>query len=94
MARPNQERLPGVEAEIPELEDGARLYAGFRDERMELLKREVEQKEYLLELMKKYGKEEYSHDGIEIKVVHEAETVKVKIKRETEEEATAKGLDF
>ena len=76
-------RLPGMEdAEIEELEDAAREYANLRDDRMNLLNSEVEMKEKLLDLMKRHKKEKYVHDGVEIKITHEKETIKVKIKKD------------
>jgi hypothetical protein len=78
-------RLPGMEdPEIEELEDAAREYANIRDDRMKLTSSEVETKDVLLSLMKKHKKESYNHDGVEVKMVHEKETVKVRIKKEKE----------
>lgn len=78
-------RLPGIEdPEIEELEDAAREYANLRDDRVHLLNSEVEMKETLLKLMKKHGKEKYIHDGVEIRIAHEKETIKVKIKKDEE----------
>jgi hypothetical protein len=77
------ERLPGMEdPAIEELEDCAREYANTRDDRMLLLGKEVELKEDLLNLMKKHKKTVYLHDGVEIKIVHEKEAIKVKVKRD------------
>lgn len=76
-----QESLPGMEdREITELEESAHAYAAVRDERMYLTAEEVELKVKLLALMKKYEKEKYVHAGVEISVVHEQETVKVRIR--------------
>jgi hypothetical protein len=84
---PRQKRLPGTEdPEIEELEAAAEQYASIRDQRMALTPQEKQLKDALLGLMKKNGKERYMRDGIEIKVVHESETVKVKLKRPIEEE--------
>jgi hypothetical protein len=77
------ERLPGMQdPAIEELEDCAREYANTRDDRMLLLGKEVELKEDLLNLMKKHKKTVYLHDGVEIKIVHEKEAIKVKVKRD------------
>ena len=65
---------------ILDLEDAAKEYANTRDDRMALLETEVE----LLELMKKNKKEVYKRDGIEIRIAHEKETVKVKVKKDDE----------
>ena len=75
-----QKRLPGMEdPAIEELEDAAKEYAGLRDHRMRLTEQESAMKESLLGLMKKHSKETYRHDGVEIRIVHEEETVKVKL---------------
>lgn len=76
-------RLPGMEdAAIEDLENAAREYANLRDNRLQVLKDEVAVKEDLLLLMKSHHKEKYTHDGIEIRLVHEKENVKVKIKKD------------
>lgn len=81
--RGKTERLPGMQdPEIEELEDAAREYANIRDDRVLLLGKEVELKEELLGMMKKHGKTVYIHDGVEIKLVHEKESVKVKVVKE------------
>ena len=81
--RGKNKRLPGMEdAEIEDLEDAAREYANVRDDRMNLTREESSMKEKLLALMKKHKKEKYLHDGVEIKLVHEEETVKVRIIKE------------
>ncbi len=81
--RGKTERLPGMQDNILEdLEDAAREYANTRDDRMLLLGKEVELKEELLNLMKKHKKMVYVRDGVEIKIVHEKEAIKVKVKRE------------
>lgn len=86
-AKKKQEDLPGMEdRQLDDLEQAATSYAGIRDQRMELNKEEIELKGTLLTLMKKHGKETYKHDGIEINIVHEEETVKVKVAKEKEEE--------
>jgi len=73
-------RLPGMEdPQIEELEDTAREYVNVRDDRMVLTREESGMKEKLLALMKKHSKRVYHHDGVEIKVVAEEETVKVRV---------------
>jgi hypothetical protein len=80
-------RLPGMEdAEIEELEDAARDYADIRDKRMKLTTSEVETKSTLLAIMKRHKKETYNHDGIEVKITHEKESVKVRIKKNKDED--------
>jgi hypothetical protein len=68
---------------IPELDRAARDHAAIRDERMALTAREVTSKANLKGLMKKHKKEEYTCDGIEIRIVHiDEEDVKVKVAKE------------
>jgi hypothetical protein len=82
-----QQRLPGTEdAEIEELHDAAFEYAGIRDQRMALTPQETGLKQKVLALMKKYKKQTYAHNGVEIEVVAEEETVKVRVKKEKEGE--------
>ena|SRR5258708_15530345 len=81
--RGKTKRLPGMEdAAIEALEDTAREYANTRDDRMALLESEVVLKEQLLDLMKKNKKEFYKRDGVEVRLVHEKESVKVKVVKE------------
>lgn len=89
MASRNQNELPGMEdRKLKDLHDAALEYAEIRDQRMALSAQEVELKTSLLALMHKYKKESYVYDGIEINIVHEEETVKVKVKA-AEKEAAA-----
>jgi len=84
-SKPKQKDLPGMEErKIPDLHAAAEDYAEIRDERMALTEKEVPAKANLLELMHKHGKETYKYEDVEISVVHEEETVKVKIHREKE----------
>lgn len=81
-----QPRLPGTEdPEIEELEDLAQQYADVRDQRMALTPQETKLKADLLAEMKKRDRTSYNHAGITIKVVHEKETVKVKVNKAEEE---------
>jgi hypothetical protein len=83
--KPRQARLPQMDDPIiEELEASAEAYVAIRDERIALTPQEKKLKDDLLAAMKRHGKEKYVRDGIEIKIVHESETVKVKIKK-TEE---------
>jgi hypothetical protein len=80
--RPRQKRLPTLEdTAIAPLEDAAQEYAGIRDERIGLSSSEHKLKTKVLALMKKHQKKTYVHDGIEIRVVAEEETVKVKVRK-------------
>ena len=81
--KPKQARLPQMDdAKIEELEFAAEQYAEIRDQRLALTPQEKKLKDDLLAAMKRNKKETYVRDGIEIRVVHEQETVKVKIKKE------------
>jgi hypothetical protein len=81
--RGRQPRLPQMEdPEIEELEAAAEEYASIRDQRIALTPQEHQLKETLLGLMKKHKKTNYLHDGYDIKIVSEKETVRVKIKKE------------
>ena len=90
--KPRQARLPEMDdPEIEELEAAAQDYAEIRDERMALTPREKKLKDDLLAAMIRHNREKYVRGNIEIKVVREAATVKVRIKKtsEDEEEASA-----
>ena len=83
---PKQQSLKGMEdREIADLKDLALNYVEIRDQRMGLTTQEVDLKTKLLALMHKHKKERYVCQGIEITVVHEDETVKVKIRPQKEE---------
>jgi hypothetical protein len=86
MAKERQQRLPGTgDAKLADLHQSALDYADIRDQRQVLTTSEVELKDKLLQLMHKYKKEEYVYEDVHIKLVHEEETVKVKIKKAKEE---------
>lgn len=80
--------LPGMEdREIAELQGLALEYAEKRDERMAIGVQEVDLKGKLLAAMKRNHKRSYSYNGVEIDVVTEEETVKVRVKSTAEEGA-------
>jgi hypothetical protein len=82
-----QRRLPGTEnSAIQELEDAAAQYADIRDQRMELTKSEAVLKGSLLVMMKAHKKKSYTRDGISIEIIPENEKVKVRIKKDKEED--------
>ena len=81
-----QQRIPGTEAEIDELDDLASEYANIRDQRMELNRQEAALKQNLLTMMHRHKKTSYHHDGIEIDIIQEEETVKVSVKKPKDEE--------
>lgn len=80
--RPRQQRIPGTEdAKIDALEEIAEDYAEIRDKRQLLTVQEVDLKSKVLDLMKANGKEHYRRNGVEITIIHEDETVKVRVKK-------------
>ena len=80
--RPRQQRIPGTEdAKIDALEEIAEDYAAIRDKRQLLTTQEVDLKGKVLDLMKANNKEHYRRNGVEITIVHEEESVKVRVKK-------------
>lgn len=69
-----------------DLDDKAREYVKVRDKRQDLTRREVELKSDLLGLLKKHKKTEYHHEDIDIWIVVEQESVKVKVAKKDEDE--------
>lgn len=84
---PRQE--PMFDSAINSLEKLAEDYAEARDNRQEYLNQEVQIKGELLDEMHKLGKTDYVRGNIEIHIVSEEETVKVKIKKDKAEAAAA-----
>jgi len=83
MARNKTTPLPGMERKaIKEIETLADKYAALRDERMEVLSREVEAKTKLIDAMKRNEQEVYQfeEDGETVTVTLKSEE-KVKVKR-------------
>ena len=89
MARKNkgQERLPGTEGEISELEQLGHEYAALRDSRMELLKQEVELKKKTLKAMHRNNLTTYKYQDIEMEVVPGKEKLRVVVEKEATEDA-------
>lgn len=86
MARGKQNDLPGMsDRKLEDLSDTAYDYAKVRDKRMELSREEGELKSKLLTLMKRHRMKEYVYEDVEIRVVTEEETVKVRIRKAKEE---------
>jgi len=82
---PRQTSLPGMgDNKIQAIENAAMDYAEIRDQRQELTTQEIDLKKRLLDLMHKEGKTEYKRDGISVKIVVEEETVKVRVKEESD----------
>lgn len=85
--KPEQPSLNGMEdREIKPLQDAAREYAEIRDQRQQLTAKEVELKSKVLSLMKRHKRDHYEFDGVEIELVTESETVKVRIRKPQEVE--------
>jgi len=83
---PRQDALPGMgDSKIAAIETAALDYAEIRDKRQELTGQESSLKKELLTLMHKLGKTEYKRNGISVKVVTEEETVKVRVKEESDD---------
>lgn len=90
MARSKQSDLPGIESsarKIAEIHDIAEQYADARDERQALTQKEVELKGELLKAMKRHKKTEYSFGDVEVRIVVEEESIKVRIRKHSEEDA-------
>lgn len=80
--RPKQKTLPTMEdSVIQPIESAAHAYVEARDERMDASEIESKRKQALLGLMKKHNKTHYKRNGLEIDVIVEAETVKVRQKK-------------
>jgi hypothetical protein len=85
--RPRQPDLPGTEdRRLQPLDDIAAAYADVRDRRIDLNREEAELKASALELMHRFDKTIYKHDGIEIRLVAGEEDVKVKVRKATDDE--------
>ena len=85
-----QADLPGMEnREIKELNDAAEEYASIRDERQQLTVQEVGLKAKVLSLMHKRKMNDYVFNGIEIHVIMEEETVKVKVPKKKDADGEA-----
>ena len=81
--------LPGMEdAFDAEIENDATRYEHARDERMKKTEREVEAKTLLIQTMHKKGVKVYRRGDLEVVLVAEKETVKV---RRKEDSAPAEG---
>jgi hypothetical protein len=81
--KPKQASLPTMEdRRIPDLHSAAERYVEGRDERMAQTKLEVELKTKLIAKMHEHQKTTYLCDDIEIKLMPEGETVKVKRRKD------------
>lgn len=85
--KPKDQALPGMEdSVIKPIEDAAAEYADVRDERMQLTESETALKAKLLKLMHQHGKAVYKRGDIEVRVVPQDETIKVRVKKAREDE--------
>lgn len=85
--RAKQGHLPTMEPEvIPEIEAAAEAYVEARDARMRLGGTEVERRTMLMGLMKKFKLKNYDFDGKTVSLVSGEEKVRVKTKKDAEEE--------
>ena len=78
-ASDKQGRLPDMEEpSIPAIDKAADAYAAARDQRMEILKEDIDLQEKLKELMKKHNLTTYIYDD---NVVSISDEIKVKAKK-------------
>ncbi len=81
--RPRQPKLPAMEdVSYPDIDEAAGEYVDARDNRMAMLKDEVEKGTQLLQKMREHNLNSYSYDGQIVTVVNQT---KVKVQRPKEE---------
>ena len=85
--RPKQETLPGIELNVPEIDEAAAEYVMFRDARMANLVKEQAAGGKLLELMHQHKLKVYQYDGKDV-LLEEIEKVRVRKKKAAKEEAS------
>jgi hypothetical protein len=76
--------LPGVDHKNPELTELAEKYVGLRDQRMAVLKKEVEKKNDLITMMQALKLDEYHDEEANLTITLKNE-VKIKVKIGSEE---------
>ena len=87
---PRSQDLPGMDTRaIPELEEHAREYADLRDRRMALTKDEATLKQQTIALLKKHHKTTYRRDGIELTLLTGEDGLRVRVKRDDDDEDDA-----
>lgn len=87
---PRERPLPGMEdARIQALEDIGVMYADIRDQRVALSGEEQSLKEQAKKLMHKHGKTVYRSKTIEILLTEASEDIKVKVRKEADQDALA-----
>jgi hypothetical protein len=84
---PEQPELPGVEIRIPEIHNLALEYRAVRDEHRRCTAQLKKLKDDLLAAMKEHELEHYNCEGLDARIVHESERVKVTIEKEDLEDA-------
>jgi hypothetical protein len=82
--RPKEQRLPGTDGGIPELETLSYEYAAIRDQRMALLKQEVDLKTKLLSEMHKNSLMVYKYQDLQLEIIPGEEKIKVVVEKEPE----------
>ena len=86
--------LPGMEDRaIADLHTAAESYADIRERRQALTTEEVALKRTILALMHKHKLTHYAYTEVEITLVPEEETVKVKIRRSEKDDEEARHGD-
>lgn len=78
--RPKQQTIPGIDINVPEIDEAASEYVMFRDARMQNLEKETEAGEKLLMLLKDHKIKVYSYDGKTVSI-EEVEKVRVRTKK-------------
>jgi hypothetical protein len=82
--RPKEQRLPGTDGGIPELETLSYEYAAIRDQRMALLKQEVDLKTKILSEMHKNSLMVYKYQDLQLEIIPGEEKIKVVVEKEPE----------
>lgn len=83
---PRDVTLTGMEdSAIKPIEDAALAFVEVRDERMQLTEQEVALKAKLMKVMHQHNKTVYRRGDIEVRMMPVDETVKVRVRRSTEE---------
>lgn len=80
--KPKNLDLPGMsDRRIPEIHEAALVYVGYRDERMDLNKKEIAAKEELKAIMHRMNMKAYVFEGVEVTLepIPADEELKVKV---------------
>jgi len=84
--RAKQDRLPGVEGGIPELEQLGYEYHGIRTDRQKLLTQEVDLKKRTLEAMHRHNLTSYKYEDLVMNIVPGDEKLKVKVLKDIDDD--------